>query len=111
MEKIKEDDDDEIKVILVGETATGKTSLINTSIGLEFKQRLESTQSSSIIQKKITIGDKAYNINLWDTIGQEEFRSLTSIFMKDSKIVIFVYDITRLDTFNQISYSTLAIFH
>ncbi len=102
MEKIKEDDDDEIKVILVGETATGKTSLINTSIGLEFKQRLESTQSSSIIQKKITIGDKAYNINLWDTIGQEEFRSLTSIFMKDSKIVIFVYDITRLDTFNQI---------
>ena len=101
MEKIK-DDDDEIKVILVGETATGKTSLINTSIGLEFKQRLESTQSSSIIQKKMTIGDKTYIINLWDTIGQEEFRSLTSIFMKDSKIVIFVYDITRLDTFNQI---------
>ena len=63
---------------------------------------MESTQSSSIIQKKIVIGDKAYTINLWDTIGQEEFRSLTGIFMKDSKIVIFVYDITRLDTFNQI---------
>ena len=101
MEKIN-DDDNEIKVILVGETATGKTSLINTSIGLEFKQRLESTQSSSIIQKKIVIGDKTYAINLWDTIGQEEFRSLTGIFMKYSKIVIFVYDITRLDTFNQI---------
>ena len=57
MEEIKEDDD-EIKVILIGGTSTGKTSLINTSIGLEFKQRLESTQSSSIIQKKIVIGDK-----------------------------------------------------
>lgn len=46
----EEEDDDEIKVILVGEVATGKTSLINTSIGLEFRDKLESTQSSSIIQ-------------------------------------------------------------
>ena len=59
MEEIKDESfDDDIKVILIGEMATGKTSLINTSIGLEFKQRLESTQSSSIIQKKIVIGDK-----------------------------------------------------
>ena len=101
MEKIN-DDDNEIKVILVGETATGKTSLINTCIGLEFKHKIKSTQSSSIMQKKVTIDDKTYIIDLWDTIGQEIFRSLTKIFMKDAKIVIFVYDITRLDTFNQI---------
>ena len=45
-----EEDDDDIKVILVGETATGKTSLINTSIGLEFQEKVDSTQSSSIMQ-------------------------------------------------------------
>ena len=100
----EEEDDDDIKVILVGETATGKTSLINTSIGLEFKDKLESTQSSSIMQKKITINGKAYTINLWDTIGQEQFRSLTKIFMKGAKIVIFVYDITRRDTFEQLNF-------
>ena len=94
--------DDDIKVILIGEMATGKTSLINTCIGLEFKHKIKSTQSSSIMQKKVTIDDKTYIIDLWDTIGQEIFRSLTKIFMKDAKIVIFVYDITRLDTFNQI---------
>jgi len=94
--------DDDIKVILIGEMGTGKTSLINTSIGLEFKYKIKSTQSSSIMQKKVTIDDNTYIINLWDTIGQEVFRSLTKIFMKDAKIVIFVYDITRLDTFNQI---------
>ena len=94
--------DDDIKVILIGEMATGKTSLINTCIGLEFKHKIKSTQSSSIMQKKVTIDDKTYIIELWDTIGQEIFRSLTKIFMKDAKIVIFVYDITRLDTFNQI---------
>ena len=100
----EEEDDDEIKVILVGETATGKTSLINTSIGLEFKDKLESTQSSSIMQKKLIINGKTYTINLWDTIGQEQFRSLTKIFMKGARIVIFVYDITRRETFEQLNF-------
>ena len=100
----EEEDGDDIKVILVGESATGKTSLINTSIGLEFKEVMDSTQSSSIMEKKITINDKVYSINLWDTIGQEQFRSLTKLFMKGAKIVIFVYDITRLDTFEQLDF-------
>ncbi len=103
-EEEEEYDDDEIKAILIGETGTGKTSLINTSIGLEFKEKLESTQSSSIIQKTITINDKSYTINLWDTIGQEQYRALNKIFMKGAKIVIFVYDITRLETFQQLDF-------
>ena len=99
---IEEDDDDDIKVILVGEMFTGKTSLINTSIGLEFKDKLETTQSSSILNKTIKIDDHDYTINLWDTIGQEKYRSLTTIFMKDAKIIIFVYDITNLHSFNEL---------
>ena len=103
MKKLKiDDDEEEIKVILVGETATGKTSLINTSIGLEFKEKTYSTETNSISKKIITIKNKKYSINLWDTIGQEQFRSLTKLFMKDSKIVIFVYDITRYETFKQL---------
>ena len=50
-----EEDDDDIKVILVGEMGTGKTSLINTSIGLEFKDKLETTKTSSILNKTIKI--------------------------------------------------------
>ena len=100
----EEEDDDEIKVILVGEVATGKTSLINTSIGLEFKDKIESTQSSNIMQKKMIINGKTYTINLWDTIGQEQYRSLTNLFMKGAKIVIFVYDITRKETFDQLEF-------
>ena len=103
MKKLKiDDEEEEIKVILVGETGTGKTSLINTSVGLDFKEKTYSTQTNSISKKKMTIKNKKYCINLWDTIGQEQFRSLTKIFIKDSKIVIFVYDITRKETFKQI---------
>ncbi len=97
-----EEDDDDIKVILVGEMGTGKTSLINTSIGLEFKDKLETTKTSSILNKTIKIDDHDYSINLWDTIGQEKYRSLTTIFMKDAKIIIFVYDIANSKSFESI---------
>ena len=100
----EEEDDDEIKVILIGETGTGKTSLINTSIGLDFKEKLDPTQSSSIVPKKININNKEYTINLWDTIGQEQYRSLNKIFMKGAKIVCFVYDITSKKTFEQLDF-------
>ena len=96
--------DEEIKVILIGESGTGKTSLINAAIGLQFKENLESTTTNSFYSKKVKINNKEYVLNLWDTIGQEKFRSLTKIFVKDSKIVLLVYDITRKQTFNELNF-------
>ena len=96
--------EEEIKVILVGESGTGKTSLINATMGLPFKESLESTTANSFSSKKITVGSKQYILNLWDTIGQEKFRSLTKIFIKDSKIVLLVYDITRLNSFKELDF-------
>jgi len=99
-----DEDEEEIKVILVGEMGTGKTSLINTAIGLQFQEKLASTTTNSIMNKIMKINGKTYSINLWDTIGQEKYRSLTKIFMKGAKIVIFVYDITSLNTFKELNY-------
>ena len=96
--------EEEIKVILIGESGTGKTSLINATMGLKFKDVLESTTTNSFSSKTITINNKEYVLNLWDTIGQEKFRSLTKIFIKDSKIVILVYDITRKASFNDLNF-------
>ena len=98
-------DDPEIKVILVGEAGTGKTSLINVAMGMKFIEGVEASSSSaSFVSKKCKIGDNSYTLNLWDTIGQEKYRSLTKIFIKDSKIVIFVYDITRMESFQALDY-------
>ena len=96
--------ENEIKDILVGESGTGKTSLINATMGLKFQEHLETTASNNFSSKKITINNKEYVLNLWDTIGQEKFRSLTKIFIKDSKIVLLVYDITVLKTFKELDY-------
>jgi len=103
-DSITSEEDDEIKVILVGEMATGKTSLINTAIGLEFQEKVPSTTSNSIMNKTVEIEGKPYTVNLWDTIGQEKYRALTKIFMKDAKIIIYVYDITNLHSFNELKF-------
>ena len=58
----------------------------------------------SYVNLKKVIEDKEYNLNLWDTIGQEKFRSLTKVFFKNSGIVIFVFDITDKPSFDDLNY-------
>ena len=91
-----------IKVILVGDSGTGKTNLITVAAGFEFNSNSLTTTSCSYVQKIIKKEGKEYKMHLWDTIGQEKYRSLTKIFLKDSKIVIFVYDITNKDSFESL---------
>ena len=97
-------DNDAIKLILVGDMGTGKTNLIHVAAGLEFCGTLLTTTSCSFIQKTYKKGNEEYTINLWDTIGQERYRSLTKIFVKESDIVILVYDITNRESFQSLSY-------
>ena len=98
------DEDQDIKTILVGMSGTGKTNIINALINQPFDSDQISTQTSSFVDKYITVGKKKYHIEIWDTAGQEKYRSLTKIFIKDSKIVIFVYDITTKASFEEIDY-------
>ena len=99
-----EDKKNIIKIILVGDSGTGKTNLITVTAGYEFNSNTLSTTSCSFVQKDIKKDGKNYKINLWDTIGQEKYRSLTKIFLKDSKIVIFVYDITSRESFDSLPF-------
>ena len=88
-----------VKAILIGDPFVGKTSLINVSVGMDFNPSERATISSTFVQKRIIIDNQKYCINLWDTAGQEKLKSLTKLFFKGSKIVIFVYDITEKKTF------------
>ncbi len=100
--KVKEEI--EVKLILLGDQGVGKTNLINIVTRKGFNINEESTSSASFSILKLKVDDQNYRINLWDTIGQEKFRSLTKIFIKDSKIVLLVYDITRLNSFKELDF-------
>ena len=97
---LDEEDKETIKVILIGNEGVGKTNLINVASGRGFNENEKSSLTASYLKKLITLNDKNYIISLWDTIGQEKLRTLSKLFFKNSKIVIYVYDITNHDTFN-----------
>ena len=95
-------EDSAIKCIILGEMFVGKTNLINIASGVGFIGDYQSTAAPTFSIVKVLINEKEYHIQLWDTIGQEKFRTLTKLFYNNSKIVIFAYDITRRDTFEEI---------
>jgi len=95
-------EEDAIKVILLGESGVGKTNLINIITGVDFNENEKSTVASTFSMKKLNVRGKVHQINLWDTIGQEKLRTLTKLFYNNSKIVIFVYDITQNYSFEEL---------
>ena len=94
----------ELKVILLGESGTGKTSLINVTAGLKFVEGIPSTLASSYISKKFKRGDNEYVLDIWDTNGQEKYRAMTKLFIKNSKIIIYVYSTDSKQSFISLSH-------
>ena len=103
MSNSQEEEEEETKVILVGESGVGKTNLINIITGGEFNEKEKSSSTASFLNKKLIVKDKEYAINLWDTIGQESLRQMAKLFYNNSKIVIFVYDITERNSFDELN--------
>ena len=97
-------DDRGIKVVLLGESGVGKTNLIRVSMGKPFDKNENSTISSSYYENDIKVKDKKYLYCLWDTAGQEFYRSLNKIFIKESKIIIIVFAINSKESFEQIDF-------
>lgn len=97
-------DEKEIKVILLGNSGVGKTSLINVSINQKFLNKDNmATSSGYYVQKTIEFNGKKYILNLWDTAGQEIYLGITKLFFKGSEIIIFVYDICAVNSFNDLN--------
>ena len=98
------DDFQSVKVVLLGESGVGKTSIIARFTSNSFDPDCITSLSAQFISKNIAFPDIKKNIkfDIWDTAGQERYRSLAKIFYKDAKIVIFVYDITSRKSFEEL---------
>ncbi|ORC89834.1 small GTP-binding protein Rab18 [Trypanosoma theileri] len=97
--------DASIKVLLLGDSGVGKSSLmlsfamgsfdpdISSTIGIDFKVKTVEVVDSAGARRKV-------NLNLWDTAGQERFRTLTSSYYRGAHAVVLVYDVNEPQTFH-----------
>ena len=94
-----------VKAVLLGESGVGKTCIIARFINNTFENNIMSTTGASYAGKTMAFeefGGQCIKFEIWDTAGQEKYRSLTKIFYKDAKAAILVYDITRKSSFDEI---------
>ena len=99
------EDGKQCKVVLLGESGVGKTSIISRFIDDVFEEGLETTTGASYAGKNMVFKDyqnQVVNFEIWDTAGQEKYRALTQIFYKDASIAILVFDITNEESFEEI---------
>ena len=95
----------EFKIVLLGESGVGKTSIIQRYTKDKFEDEQIPTKCASFDTKIIKLDEfiESYiKLNIWDTAGQEKYRALSKIFYKDASAAILVYDITNKKSFDEI---------
>ena len=92
-----------IKVVLIGDSGVGKTSIIQRYVNDVYDPNQLLSSSAQFITKTVELNDEqSIKFDVWDTAGQEKFRALAKIFYKDAKAIVLVYDITNRSSFEQL---------
>ncbi|NP_001235436.1 uncharacterized protein LOC100526880 [Glycine max] len=90
------------KLLMIGDSGVGKSSLLLSFTSDAFED-LSPTIGVDIKVKYVMMGGKKLKLAIWDTAGQERFRTLTSSYYRGAQGIIMVYDVTRRDTFTNLS--------
>lgn len=94
----------EVKVVLVGDSSVGKSSLFSNIINNFSENAMQPTVGSAYGKYRLFLGKHGQTtVHLWDTAGQERFRSLITMYMRDADLVIFMYDCNNHDSLDNIS--------
>jgi len=89
----------EVKVILLGDVGVGKSNIAFRFTNDFFLEESEPTLNSNFMSKTFSYNGTTSEFKIWDTAGNEKFRSMTSLYFKRAKVALIVFDITRKDTF------------
>ena len=92
-----------VKFIIIGDKTVGKSCIINQFIEKQFINEYIPTIGSDKIKKEIEIEGKILNLEIWDTVGQEQYSAVNKIFIKNAQIALIVYDITNRKSFENLN--------
>ena len=89
------------KVVFMGETGVGKSSIVLRFIKDYWETNVESTIGAVFMTKTINVNNQAIKLDLWDTAGQERYHSLAPIYYRCSDAIVIVYDITNPSSYER----------
>jgi Ras-related protein Rab-2A len=92
-----------LKYIIIGDSAVGKSNILLRYAHEKFNEDYQATIGVEFGAKNLEINNEKYRIQIWDTAGQENFKSITRAYYKNSVCAIIVYDITNRESFNNIN--------
>ena len=103
--KMEEKDFDfNFKVLLLGNSGVGKSSLLLRFVDMTFNETFISTLGVDFKVKTMEIEDKNVKMQIWDTAGQERFRNIISSYFKGCHGILLLYDITNKESFKNLGY-------
>lgn len=85
----------QVKLVLLGEAAVGKSSLVLRFVNNEFQENKEPTIGAAFLTQKCRLEDKVIKFEIWDTAGQERFHSLAPMYYRNAQAAVVVYDVTK----------------
>merc|ERR1712060_703394 len=91
------------KLVFLGDQSVGKTSIITRFMYDKFDTTYQATIGIDFLSKTMYLEDRTVRLQLWDTAGQERFRSLIPSYIRDSSVAIVVFDITNINSFEQVT--------
>jgi small GTP-binding protein len=94
----------EIKLVLIGNTDVGKTSIVKTAITGSFTGDSTATLGASYSTKSFTYGTRTVRLQIWDTAGHEKYRGMTPLYYHNAQVAIVVYSIAERETFDGIDF-------
>jgi len=89
-----------LKVIILGDSGVGKTSLMNQYVNKKFSTSYKATIGADFLTKEVTVDDRIVTLQLWDTAGQERFQSLGVAFYRGADCCVLVYDVNSSKSFD-----------
>ena len=90
------------KIILTGDVAVGKNAMINSLLGSKFNDEYETSIGVDFFSKTLKFKGKQIKLQIWDSAGQEKFRSLIPNYIRGASLIYLVYDITNKNSFNHL---------
>eukprot|EP01084_Bolivina_argentea_P024829 46231_1 len=94
----------EVKVVLLGDAGVGKSSLAAMFVTQKFTPHSESTIGANFLCKQMTVGNISFKFQIWDTAGQEKYRSLAPLYYRGAIAAILMYDITSQRSFRAVTH-------